>query len=49
MDVRGYVESNARAFIQIYAPNESVDLSLPLRGAGASAYLCDELAAADLG
>ena len=34
---------------QIHAPNESVDLSLLLRGAEASAYLWDELAAADLG
>jgi acetylornithine deacetylase/succinyl-diaminopimelate desuccinylase-like protein len=33
---------------QIHAPNESVDLSLLLRGAEASAYLWDELAAADL-
>jgi hypothetical protein len=81
MDVRGYVESNARAFIddlkqwltipsisadparhgdvrhsaawlaghlQIHAPNESVDTSLLLRGAEASAYLWHELAAADL-
>lgn len=32
---------------QIHAPNESVDLSLLLRGAEASAYLWDELAAAD--
>ena len=34
---------------QIHAPNESVDLSLLLRGAEVSAYLWDELAAADLG
>jgi acetylornithine deacetylase/succinyl-diaminopimelate desuccinylase-like protein len=33
---------------QIHAPNESVDLSLLLRGAEASAYLWDELAAAEL-
>jgi acetylornithine deacetylase/succinyl-diaminopimelate desuccinylase-like protein len=33
---------------QIHAPNEKVDLSLLLRGAEASAYLWDELAAADL-
>jgi acetylornithine deacetylase/succinyl-diaminopimelate desuccinylase-like protein len=33
---------------QIHAPNERVDLSLLLRGAEASAYLWDELAAADL-
>ena len=33
---------------QIHAPNESVDISLLLRGAEASAYLWDELAAADL-
>ncbi len=33
---------------QIHAPNESVDLALLLRGAEASAYLWDELAAADL-
>jgi acetylornithine deacetylase/succinyl-diaminopimelate desuccinylase-like protein len=33
---------------QIHAPNESVDLSLLLRGAEASAYLWEELAAADL-
>jgi acetylornithine deacetylase/succinyl-diaminopimelate desuccinylase-like protein len=33
---------------RIHAPNESVDLSLLLRGAEASAYLWDELAAADL-
>jgi acetylornithine deacetylase/succinyl-diaminopimelate desuccinylase-like protein len=33
---------------RIHAPNESVDLSLLLRGAQASAYLWDELAAADL-
>ena len=33
---------------QIHAPNESVNLSLLLRGAEASAYLWDELAAADL-
>ncbi len=34
---------------QIHAPNEKVDLSLLLRGAEASAYLWEELAAADLG
>src|SRR5580704_14108894 len=34
---------------QIHAPNERVDLSLLLRGAETSAYLWDELAAADLG
>jgi len=33
---------------RIHAPNESVDLSLLQRGAEASAYLWDELAAADL-
>jgi len=33
---------------QIHAPNESVNLALLLRGAEASAYLWDELAAADL-
>jgi acetylornithine deacetylase/succinyl-diaminopimelate desuccinylase-like protein len=33
---------------QIHAPNESVNLSLLLRGAEASAYLWAELAAADL-
>ena len=33
---------------QIHAPNESVEKSLLLRGAEASAYLWDELAAADL-
>jgi acetylornithine deacetylase/succinyl-diaminopimelate desuccinylase-like protein len=33
---------------QIHAPNESVDTSLLLRGAEASAYLWPELAAADL-
>jgi acetylornithine deacetylase/succinyl-diaminopimelate desuccinylase-like protein len=33
---------------QIHAPNESVDLSLLLRGAEAAAYLWDELAAAEL-
>ena len=33
---------------RIHAPNESVDLSLLLRGAEASAYLWEELAAADL-
>jgi len=33
---------------QIHAPNESVNLSLLLRGAEASAYLWDELAAAGL-
>jgi acetylornithine deacetylase/succinyl-diaminopimelate desuccinylase-like protein len=33
---------------KIHAPNEKVDLSLLLRGAEASAYLWDELAAADL-
>jgi len=33
---------------QIHAPNESVDISLLLRGAEASAYLWHELAAADL-
>jgi len=33
---------------QIHAPNEKVALSLLLRGAEASAYLWDELAAADL-
>jgi acetylornithine deacetylase/succinyl-diaminopimelate desuccinylase-like protein len=33
---------------QIHAPNESVDLSLLLRGAEASAYLWEELAATDL-
>jgi acetylornithine deacetylase/succinyl-diaminopimelate desuccinylase-like protein len=33
---------------KIHAPNESVNLSLLLRGAEASAYLWDELAAADL-
>jgi acetylornithine deacetylase/succinyl-diaminopimelate desuccinylase-like protein len=33
---------------QIHAPNESVDLSLLLRGAETSAYLWEELAAADL-
>jgi acetylornithine deacetylase/succinyl-diaminopimelate desuccinylase-like protein len=33
---------------QIHAPNESVDLSLLLRGAEVSAYLWEELAAADL-
>jgi len=33
---------------QIHAPNESVELSLLLRGAEASAYLWDELAAAEL-
>ena len=33
---------------QIHAPNESVDLSLLLHGAEASAYLWEELAAADL-
>ena len=33
---------------QIHAPNESVVLSLLLRGAETSAYLWDELAAADL-
>jgi acetylornithine deacetylase/succinyl-diaminopimelate desuccinylase-like protein len=32
---------------RIHAPNESIDLSLLLRGAEASAYLWDELAAAD--
>jgi hypothetical protein len=63
MDVRGYVESNAREFIddlkqwltipwldsdQIHAPDESVDMSLLLREAEASAYLWPELAAADL-
>jgi acetylornithine deacetylase/succinyl-diaminopimelate desuccinylase-like protein len=31
-----------------HAPNESIDLDLLLRGAEASAYLWDELAAADL-
>ncbi len=34
---------------RIHAPNESVDISLLLRGAQASAYLWEELAAADLG
>jgi len=34
---------------QIHAPNESIDTSLLLRGAEASAYLWEELAAADLG
>jgi acetylornithine deacetylase/succinyl-diaminopimelate desuccinylase-like protein len=33
---------------RIHAPNESADISLLLRGAEASAYLWDELAAADL-
>ena len=33
---------------RIHAPNESVDMSLLLRGAEASAYLWEELAAADL-
>jgi acetylornithine deacetylase/succinyl-diaminopimelate desuccinylase-like protein len=33
---------------RIHAPNEKVDLSLLLRGAEASAYLWEELAAADL-
>jgi acetylornithine deacetylase/succinyl-diaminopimelate desuccinylase-like protein len=33
---------------RIHAPNESADVSLLLRGAEASAYLWDELAAADL-
>jgi acetylornithine deacetylase/succinyl-diaminopimelate desuccinylase-like protein len=33
---------------QIHAPNESMDMSLLLRGAEASAYLWDELASADL-
>ena len=33
---------------QIHAPNESIDTSLLLRGAEASAYLWHELAAADL-
>jgi len=33
---------------RIHAPNESVDMSLLLRGAQASAYLWDELAATDL-
>jgi acetylornithine deacetylase/succinyl-diaminopimelate desuccinylase-like protein len=33
---------------RIHAPNESIDLSLLRRGAEASAYLWDELAAADL-
>ncbi len=33
---------------RIHAPNESVDISLLLRGAQASAYLWEELAAADL-
>src|SRR5262249_30656770 len=33
---------------QIHAPNEKVEMSLLLRGAEASAYLWDELAAADL-
>ena len=33
---------------QVHAPNESVDVSLLLLGAQASAYLWDELAAADL-
>jgi acetylornithine deacetylase/succinyl-diaminopimelate desuccinylase-like protein len=33
---------------QIHAPNESVNLSLLQRGAEASAYLWEELAAADL-
>jgi acetylornithine deacetylase/succinyl-diaminopimelate desuccinylase-like protein len=33
---------------QIHAPNESMDMSLLLKGAEASAYLWDELAAADL-
>ena len=34
---------------KIHAPNEKVDVPLLLRGAQASAYLWDELAAADLG
>jgi len=34
---------------RIHAPNESVDISLLLLGAQASAYLWEELAAADLG
>ena len=33
---------------QIHAPNESMDMGLLLKGAEASAYLWDELAAADL-
>jgi acetylornithine deacetylase/succinyl-diaminopimelate desuccinylase-like protein len=33
---------------QIHAPNESMDITLLQRGAEASAYLWDELAAADL-
>ena len=33
---------------RIHAPNESADISLLLRGAETSAYLWDELAAADL-
>jgi acetylornithine deacetylase/succinyl-diaminopimelate desuccinylase-like protein len=33
---------------QIHAPNESMDMSLLLKGAEAAAYLWDELAAADL-
>jgi acetylornithine deacetylase/succinyl-diaminopimelate desuccinylase-like protein len=33
---------------QIHAPNESMDMSLLLKGAEAAAYLWDELASADL-
>ena len=33
---------------QIHAPNESMDISLLLRGAEACAYLWDELATAEL-